>query len=152
MKEDIRLEISSVNPPALAFMDRERVMRVLSNLISNAIKFSPRNNKVIVKVKTDLQFVYISVKDNGPGIPEKQLSEIFSHFWQAPKTADQGAGIGLAVVKTIVESHGGKVIVESHVGHGSTFTFSLPKRRPIGANMGRLSSAPLKPAAGLDFQ
>ncbi len=150
-QKDIRLEFNSVNPPALAFMDRERVMRVLSNLVGNAIKFSPRNNKVIVKVKSDPQFVYISVKDNGPGIPEKQLSDIFNHFWQAPKTADQGPGIGLAVVKTIVESHGGKVHVESHVGHGSTFTFSLPKRRPVGANMGRPGALGAKQARDLDF-
>ncbi len=136
-QRDVRLEFNSVNPPALAFMDRERVMRVLSNLVGNAIKFSPKNSKVIVKVRSDQQFVFISVKDSGPGIPEKQLSEIFDHFWQARKTADQGPGIGLAIVKTIIEAHGGKVHVESHVGHGSTFTFSLPRRRPVGAHLGR---------------
>ena len=136
-QRDIRLEFNSVNPPALAFMDRERVMRVLSNLVGNAIKFSPKNSKVIVKVRSDQQFVFISIKDSGPGIPEKQLSEIFDHFWQARKTADQGPGIGLAIVKTIVEAHGGKVHVESHMGHGSTFTFSLPRRRPVGAHLGR---------------
>lgn len=143
-QRDIRLEFNSVNPPALAFMDRERVMRVLSNLVGNAIKFSPKNSKVIVKVRSDQQFVFISVKDSGPGIPEKQLSEIFDHFWQARKTAAQGPGIGLAIVKTIIEAHGGSVHVESHVGHGSTFTFSLPRRRPVGAHIGRPAASTVR--------
>lgn len=155
-QQDVRLEFNKVNPPVLAFLDRERVMRVLSNLIGNAIKFSPKNSKVIVKVRSDQKFVYISVKDSGPGIPEKQLAGIFDHFWQARKTADQGPGIGLAVVKTIVEAHGGVVSVESHVGHGSTFTFSLPRRRPIGAHVRRPSAPTVKhrvrPQIQADFQ
>lgn len=136
-QRDVRMEFNSINPPALAFLDRERVLRVLSNLIGNAIKFSPKHSKVVIKARSDQQFVYISIKDNGPGIPEKQLPEIFEHFWQARTTADQGPGIGLAIVKTIIEAHGGTVTVESHVGHGSTFTFSLPRRRPAGANVGK---------------
>lgn len=145
-QRDIRLEFNAINPPALAFFDRERIMRVLSNLIGNAIKFSPKNSKVVVKARSDQQYVYISVKDNGPGIPEKQIPGIFDHFWQARKTADQGTGIGLAIVKTIVEAHGGTVSVDSHVGHGSTFTFSLPKRRPAGANLAKPSAMLIKPA------
>lgn len=136
-QKDIRLEFNSVNPPALAFMDRERVMRVLANVVGNAIKFSPRNSKVSVRVRGDQQFVYISVKDNGPGIPEKQRDEIFTEFWQASATADQGAGVGLAIVKTIIEAHGGTVTVDSNNGNGATFTFSLPKRRPAGAHIGK---------------
>lgn len=143
-QRDIRLEFNSVNPPALAFMDRERVLRVLSNLVGNAIKFSPKNSKVVIKVRSDQQYVFVSVKDSGPGIPEKQLPEIFNHFWQARKTADQGPGIGLAIVKTIIEAHGGTVHVESHVGHGSTFTFSLPRRRPVGAHVGRPVAATVR--------
>jgi signal transduction histidine kinase len=118
-------------------MDRERVMRVLANLIGNAIKFSPKNSKVIGKARSDQQFVYISVKDSGPGMSEKQISEVFNHFWQARSTAEQGAGVGLAIVKTIVEAHGGTVSAESHVGNGSTFTFSLPRRRPAGAHLAK---------------
>lgn len=134
-KRDVRLQFESVNPPVLAFFDYERVMRVLSNLIGNAIKFSPKHSKVVVKVRSDQQFVYVSVADSGQGIPESKLGEIFDNFWQARKTADQGAGVGLAIVKTIIESHGGTVRVESHSGHGSTFTFSLPRRRPVGAHL-----------------
>jgi len=134
-QRDITLQFDSVNPPVLAFFDRERVIRVLSNLVGNAIKFSPKHSKVVVKVRSDQKFVNISVLDSGPGIPEKQLSQIFDHFWQARKTADQGAGVGLAIVKTIVEAHGGTVHAESQVGRGSTFTFSLPRRRPVGAHL-----------------
>jgi signal transduction histidine kinase len=136
-QQDIRLEFNSVNPPVLAFMDRERVMRVLANLIGNAIKFSPKNSKVIVKARSDQQFVYISVKDSGPGMSEKQVSEVFNHFWQARSTPNQGAGVGLAIVKTIIEAHGGTVTAESHGGNGSTFTFSLPRRRPAGAHLAK---------------
>jgi signal transduction histidine kinase len=140
-KRDVRLQFDSVNPPALAFLDRERVMRVFSNLVGNAIKFSPKHSKVVIKVRSDQQFVYISVADNGPGIPEKQMSEIFDHFWQARETADQGAGVGLAIVKTIIEAHGGSVRVENNVGQGSIFTFSLPRRRPVGAHLEKPVSA-----------
>ncbi len=135
-QRDIRLQFDSVNPPVLAFFDRERVLRVLSNLVGNAIKFSPKHSKVVVKVRSDQKFVYISVVDSGPGLPDKQTTEIFENFWQARKTADQGAGIGLAIVKTIVEAHGGTVHVDNQSG-GSTFTFSLPRRRPVGAHLGR---------------
>lgn len=134
-QRDIRLQFDSGNPPVLAFFDRERVMRVLSNLISNAIKFSPKHSKVVVKARSDQQFVHVSVTDSGAGIPESRLADIFDHFWQARKTADQGAGVGLAIVKTIIEAHGGTVRVSSHVGNGSTFTFSLPRRRPVGAHL-----------------
>ncbi len=136
-QRDIRLQFDSVNPPTLAFFDRERVMRVLSNLVGNAIKFSPRHSKVVVKVRSDQQFVYVSVVDSGPGIPEKQIPVIFDNFWQARDTANQGSGVGLAIVKTIVEAHGGTVRVDSQVGNGSTFTFSLPRRRPVGAQLGK---------------
>lgn len=143
-KKDIRLEFNYNNPPALAFVDRDRVQRVLTNLVGNAIKFSPRNQKVIIKAKSDQQFVYISVKDSGPGIPEKQQENLFDNFWQARKTANQGAGVGLAIAKTIVEAHGGTISVSSHSGSGSTFTFSLPKRRPAGANIRKPSPPPVR--------
>lgn len=136
-QRDIRLQFDPSNPPALAFFDRERVLRVLWNLVGNAIKFSPQNSRIVVKARSDQQFVHISVADSGPGIPEKQLPQLFDDFWQAPKTADQGAGVGLSVVKTIVEAHGGTLQVNSHSGHGSTFTFSLPRRRPAGAQLKR---------------
>lgn len=139
--KDIRLEFAPINHSVLAFVDNERIMRVFYELVGNAIKFSPRNNKVIVKSKTDSQFVHIAIRDFGSGIPEAQLKTIFDNYWQARKTSDQGAGVGLAAIKTIIEAHGGTITVESHVGHGSTFTFSLPRRRPTSMQLGK-STAP----------
>lgn len=134
-QRDIRLQFEEANPPVLAFFDKERVIRVLTNLIGNAIKFSPKHGKVVVKVRSNQQFVNISVADSGPIIPEKKMAEVFDNFWQARKTADQGAGVGLAVVKTIIEAHGGTVKVENNHGEGNMFTFSLPRRRPVGAQL-----------------
>ncbi len=144
---DVRLHTDTMNASTLAFFDRERVLRVLANLIGNAIKFSPRHSKVNVKARTDQAFVHISITDSGPGIPEKQIAGIFDKFWQAPKTADQGAGVGLAVVKTVIEAHGGTVGVTSHPGQGSTFSFSLPRRRPVGAQISRPATPVVKKAA-----
>jgi len=134
---DVRIQVDTVNPPVLAFYDRERVLRVLSNLVANAIKFSTKGSKVVVKVRSDQKFVNISIIDTGTGIPSEKIPGIFENFWQARKTADQGVGIGLSIVKTIVEAHGGTVQVQSQLGRGSTFTFSLPRRRPAGASMRR---------------
>ncbi|MEQ1875722.1 MAG: HAMP domain-containing sensor histidine kinase, partial [Bdellovibrionia bacterium] len=76
-KRDVRLQIDSANPPILAFFDRERVLRVLSNLVGNAVKFSPKHGKVAIRVRGDQQFAYISVTDSGPGIPEKNRARMF---------------------------------------------------------------------------
>ncbi|MGE0634247.1 MAG: sensor histidine kinase [Pseudobdellovibrionaceae bacterium] len=149
-QKDIRLQIESANPPILAFFDRERIVRVLANLIGNAIKFSPKHSTILVKVRSDQQFAHVSVSDSGAGIPEKQLTGIFDHFWQARKTAMQGAGIGLAVSKTIIEAHGGTIKVDSFAGKGSTFTFSLPRRRPVGAQFKR--SAPMRATTRSEMQ
>jgi len=141
-QKDIRLEIYSANPPVLAFFDRDRVVRVLVQLVGNAIKLSPRNSKIIVRVKSDQQFVTVSVKDQSAGIPEGQQDGLFEGKWQDPKVIAENVDLGLAVARTIIEAHGGTVSVESHPGSGSTFSFTLPRRRPAGANLVK-SSAPV---------
>lgn len=132
-RNDVRLQVDLGNPPVLAFFDRERLLRVLANLVSNAVKFSPKHSKVIIKAKSDRQFAYISVIDSGVGIPAGQQTAVLEDHWQAPKTADQGAGVGLSVAKTIIEAHGGTLKVESAPRSGSTFIVSIPLRRPAGA-------------------
>lgn len=147
-RRDINLQFDAVNPSVLAYVDRERVMRVLLNLIGNAIKFSPRNSRIQIKVKSDAQFANVSVIDNGPGISEARLPSIFEDFWQASRTADQGPGVGLAVVKTIIEAHGGTVRAEkSPIGGGLIVTFSLPRRRPVGAVLKKPASSSVKRVA-----
>lgn len=146
-QKDITLQFDNVNASVLAYVDRERVMRVLANLVGNAIKFSPKHSRVNVKVKADAQFVNISVLDSAPQIPEARMATLFDSFWQARRSAEQGAGIGLTVVKTIIEAHGGAVKVDHNVQGGNTFTFSLPRRRPANAQLKRSQSSGVRTIA-----
>ncbi|MET0286908.1 MAG: ATP-binding protein, partial [Polyangiales bacterium] len=107
--------------------DRERVMQVFSNLLGNAIKFTPRGGEVTVRFERGRDEAIFAVRDTGPGMPAADLPHVFDRFWQARKTARQGAGLGLAIAKGLVEAHGGRIWVESTEGLGSTFFFSLPR-------------------------
>lgn len=112
--------------------DPEKIERVLLNLISNAIKFSDFGNKIIVTVEDRNEFVAICVEDNGIGIENNQLNMIFDRFKQVDKSLTrnaEGTGIGLSLVKAIVEMHKGKIYVESVVGKGSKFVVMLPNKK-----------------------
>lgn len=111
-------------PPVLA--DYERILRVFSNLIVNAVKFSGGHGDVRVSATRGDGTVRFSVIDSGPGIPPADLERIFDRFWQADSADRRGAGLGLAIVKAIVTAHGGAIGVNSIVGQGSTFYFDLP--------------------------
>lgn len=123
-KRDIRLQFDTGNPPALAFFDRERVIRVLFNLVGNAIKFSPKHSKVTVRVRSDQQFVTIAIMDGS----DVNVDEI------------ERNSVGFAIAKTIVEAHEGTLRAERS-GNGNVFTFTLPRRRPVGAQL-RKPAAP----------
>jgi PAS domain S-box-containing protein len=122
----IRLEadIEDNLPPVLA--DAARVQQVLSNLVGNAVKFTPRSGRITVCAEHIDGEVRFGVIDTGPGIPAEQLPHIFGRFWQAKTSDRRGIGLGLAIAKGIVEAHNGRIWVESHVGLGSTFYFTLP--------------------------
>jgi PAS domain S-box-containing protein len=122
----IRLEadIEDNLPPVLA--DAARVQQVLSNLVGNAVKFTPRSGRITVCAEHIDGEVRFGVIDTGPGIPAEQLPHIFGRFWQAKTSDHRGIGLGLAIAKGIVEAHNGRIWVESHVGLGSTFYFTLP--------------------------
>ena len=110
-------------------MDTERILQVLRNLIGNALKFTPQGGVVEISLRAMNGGVGVSVADTGPGIPEEQTAIIFDKFQQAVHAGSrkiQGTGLGLAIVKHVVQSHGGRVWVESTVGRGSTFRFTLP--------------------------
>lgn len=109
--------------------DRDRLQQVFSNLIGNAIKFSEKG-AITVRAFPGEDGVQFQVVDSGPGIPSSDLPHVFDRFWQAPKTARRGSGLGLSIAKGIVEAHGGKIWVDSQVGVGSTFSFTLPVSRP----------------------
>jgi PAS domain S-box-containing protein len=111
-------------PPVLA--DATRINQVLSNLVGNAVKFTPRDGLITISAERGDGEVRFSVIDTGPGIPAEQLPHIFGRFWQAKASDRRGIGLGLAIAKGIVEAHKGRIWVESSVGLGSTFYFTLP--------------------------
>jgi signal transduction histidine kinase len=108
--------------------DRRRIVQVLVNLIDNAIKFSPAKSEIKVTIDGDQSAVRFTVTDVGPGIAASDARQVFQPFWRAPNTSQPGSGIGLAIAKTIVDAHGGRIWVTSRVGAatGSSFCFSLP--------------------------
>ncbi|MFL5544814.1 MAG: PAS domain S-box protein [Gemmatimonadaceae bacterium] len=110
--------------------DVARIQQVLSNLVGNAVKFTPRNGRITVSAERIDGEVRFGVIDTGPGIPAEQVPHIFGRFWQARASDRRGIGLGLAIAKGIVEAHNGRIWVESHVGLGSTFYFTLPSASP----------------------
>ncbi|SDS43848.1 Signal transduction histidine kinase [Mucilaginibacter mallensis] len=116
--------------PVTIAASREKLWRVVSNLIANAIKFSPTGATIHISLESVPEKVIIAVKDNGIGIPEEMGNKIFDMFTDSkrPGTAgEQPFGLGLAISKQIVEAHGGKIWYESHPGNGTTFYVELPK-------------------------
>jgi signal transduction histidine kinase len=118
-------------PPQLPMVraDRERIQQVLANLFSNAVKFSPEGSAISVGAQVRDGETVVWVKDQGLGIPQEALPKLFSKFFRVDNQDTRtigGTGLGLALIKKIVEEHTGKVWVESTVGEGSTFFFTLP--------------------------
>jgi signal transduction histidine kinase len=110
------------------FSDPYRIIQVLSNLVGNAIKFT-KTGKVIIQVEAMDDRVLFRVRDSGPGIPESQITHVFDRFWQGKETDRRGVGLGLAIAKNIVEAQGGEIWVESQIGRGSSFFFTLPSAK-----------------------
>jgi PAS domain S-box-containing protein len=122
---EIRFE-GEANLPTI-WADHDRVLQVFENLIGNAIKFTKPGGRITLGASTRTGEVLFSVSDTGCGIPSDQLPHVFDLFWQAPgQAANRGVGLGLPIVREIVEAHGGRVSVESLPGRGSTFFFTVP--------------------------
>ncbi|MHB8873180.1 MAG: sensor histidine kinase [Myxococcaceae bacterium] len=121
-----RLErlVSGALPPVWG--DRGRIAQVLSNLVGNAIKFTPEGGAVRVGVEARGAEVRFEVEDTGPGISEDELPHLFDRYWQSRRAKRAGAGLGLYIAKGVVEAFGGHIWVESRVGQGSRFFFTLP--------------------------
>lgn len=108
-------------------LDTERMLQVLRNLIGNALKFTPRGGTVRIAARRGERDIVVSVSDTGPGVPMEHAEAIFDKFRQVPGAGRiPGTGLGLAIVKHIIQTHGGKVWVQSEQGKGSTFSFQLP--------------------------
>ena len=123
------LRLCAEIPPELprAQMDPPRVHQVLSNLVGNAIKFTPAGGTITIHADATDDEVRISVIDTGPGIAPEQLPHLFGRYWQANQRDRRGIGLGLAIAKGIVEAHSGRIWVASTPGEGSRFTFTLPR-------------------------
>lgn len=123
LRDDIPQTLPSIHA------DSHRVLQVFSNLIGNALKFSPAGSTVTVGASVSDGAVRFSIHDNGPGIAESDLPHLFDPFWQA-RAGTGGAGLGLAIARSIIEAHGGRIWVRSRPGKGSTFFFTLPLAPP----------------------
>ena len=122
----IRLEAELPESLPSIAVDHDRILQVFSNLIDNAIKFTPEGGRITVRAEPGIDEVVFSVEDTGSGIPEEQRARLFDPFWQARRARRAGAGLGLAIARGIVEAHGGRMHVESEVGKGTTMSFTVP--------------------------
>ncbi|MEP7198533.1 MAG: ATP-binding protein [Chloroflexota bacterium] len=128
-KHTITLDFPRELPPVMG--DEERLREAIGNLLSNALKYSPLGGAIVVGGRADANEVRLFVSDQGIGITPSEQSKIFEHFYRVDNASTrktQGAGLGLFLVKAVVEAHGGRVWVESAVGKGSTFNIVLPRR------------------------
>ena len=131
------IEIINETPADLQVLaDGDQVRRVLINLIHNAIKWSPPDEKIRVRAESSGDEVVISVLDNGPGVPEEFRERIFERFYQLDpsRSVGEGTGLGLAICRHITEAHGGRIWVENNDegkdGTGGCFKFTLPAAEP----------------------
>jgi signal transduction histidine kinase len=122
----LRLESDVAPDFPLIAVDPPRIQQVLSNLVGNAIKFTPAGGQIVLRAKPADGEARFVVVDNGPGIAPDALPHIFGRFWQGKRTDRRGIGLGLTIAKGIVEAHGGRIWVESQLGAGSSFYFTVP--------------------------
>jgi signal transduction histidine kinase len=121
----LSLKVDVARGPLLAKFDMDRMLQVVSNLLQNAIKFTPAGGSITIRAARRGAACIVAVSDTGIGIPANELSSIFERFRQLDKTDRAGLGLGLYISKWIVEAHGGRIWAESQAGAGSTFYFTL---------------------------
>jgi signal transduction histidine kinase/DNA-binding response OmpR family regulator len=126
-------------------LDSTRLLQLLSNLVGNALKFTPPGGKVVVSWRPAGPLLELSVTDTGPGIPADQLPHVFGAFWQARDADRRGVGLGLWIARAIVEGHGGRIWVDSVAGRGAAFRFTLPA---TDQGAGSPTPVPLPPIGG----
>ncbi len=145
----VRFEQSVNEPDLVICAERERVLQVLSNLLGNALKFTPPGGRVTLSVDREGTTVRFAVVDTGPGIPRENLSSIFERFWKVEASGERGTGLGLYIAKGIVDAHGGRIWAESEVGRGARFYFTLPVAEPAAHQAPAAEEVPVL-SAGID--
>ena len=129
-KKKISVSVGELPPTLLLYGDRQYLEQVLTNVLDNAIKYGHERGRIVISAtERDQREVEISVKDDGIGIPKEDLLRVFERFYRVDKGRSRelgGTGLGLSIVKHIIQAHGGKIWVESQLGEGSTFYFTLP--------------------------
>jgi len=136
-KKKIKLKVEKNHQKILVFADWQRITQVVTNLVSNAINYTPEDGEVIIRFDIGKKNITTFVADTGEGIPVQHLGRIFERFYRVDKSRSRekgGTGLGLAIVKHILEGHGSHAEVESTVGKGSIFSFKLPRSRPDDLN------------------
>jgi DNA-binding response OmpR family regulator len=130
-RQQLEVDLPDALPPVMA--DKDRLIQILMNLVSNAHKYTPEGGWIRIRARPQGGMVRVEVQDTGIGIPPEALPRIFERFYRVddPRVQETpGTGLGLSIVKALVELHGGQIGVESEVGKGSTFYFTLPIARP----------------------
>ncbi|MDB4979487.1 MAG: two-component sensor histidine kinase [Myxococcales bacterium] len=125
---DNGLEVTGTveSPLPKAFCDRDRILQVLSNLIGNATKATPRGGHISLRIEASGNEILFAVADDGPGISEEDLRHLFDRYWRSDEVQYKGTGLGLAIARGIVTAHGGRIWAESELGRGATFQFTVP--------------------------
>ena len=135
-RRGVRLRWASpVSRALLVRADPKRAAQILANLVGNALKFTPAGGVVELALQPEEDFIRFTVADTGPGVPASDLPHLFDRFYQAcgAEQKRQGLGLGLAICKTLVEAHGGRIWAESRPGSGARFHFTLPCASPLAA-------------------
>ncbi|MHB1224122.1 MAG: hybrid sensor histidine kinase/response regulator [Gemmatimonadaceae bacterium] len=135
-QKELSLESFRDGPLPVVNADRSRIAQVFSNLLGNAIKFTPPGGEIRVDARVSGDSLHFSVSDSGPGITAEHLPHLFDRYWQARETQQLGTGLGLFIARGITEAHGGQLWAESEPGAGATFHFTLPLGRSQGTGEG----------------
>jgi two-component system OmpR family sensor kinase/two-component system sensor histidine kinase BaeS len=125
----VTLTVDAPPSPPPVHADGQRIAQVLTNLLGNALRYTPEGGRVDARLQTESRSVLIAISDTGPGISTQDRPHIFDRFYRADKSRSReggGSGLGLAIARSIVEAHGGRIWAESKTGQGTTITFTLP--------------------------